>query len=229
MATSKGSERMQDRWGRLASLTGVLFGVVTIAAIVSGGETPDANASSAKVIAYYGTHRSEVETSSILFAFAFLFVVLWAASLRSYLRRTSSAEGLGALVLAGGVLMAAGALLGAGVEYGLAHQLRHLGPEAAQTVNFLSQELFLPILAGAFVFAIASGLAILRGAQLPNWLGWVVIVTGIAALVPPASFPALFVFVIWSIIVSVLMYTRTGAAEPASIGAEPRVGAEPVS
>jgi hypothetical protein len=169
------------------------------------------------VIAYYGTHRSEVETSSIIFAFAFLFVVLFAGSLRSYLRRTPSAEGLGALVLAGGVLMTAGATIGSGMEYGLAHQLHHLGPETAQTINLLSQEIFLPIVAGAFVFGVSSGLAILHGAQLPKWLGWVAIVMGIAVLIPPASFPALLAFAIWSIIVSILMYVRTGAPADASL------------
>jgi hypothetical protein len=61
---------MSDRLSRLAPLTGVIFAVLIVVAIISsGGETPDANASPAKVIAYYGTHRSEVETSAILFTF----------------------------------------------------------------------------------------------------------------------------------------------------------------
>ena len=178
------------------------------------------------MIAYYSTHRSETETSAILFALAFLVLVLFAGSLRSYLRRTSAAEGLSALVLAGAVLMAAGAITGAGVEYALAHRLQHLGPEAAQAVHFLSQELFLPVLAGAFVFALSSGLAILRGAPLPRWLGWVVVVLGIAAIIPPASFPALLGFVIWSVIVSILIYRRTGPATsalPADVPGPPGV------
>jgi len=202
---------MSDRVSRLGSLTGVLFALVVVAAAVTGGETPEANASAAKVIAYYGTHRSEIETSSILFAIAFLVIVLFAGSLRSYLRRTSSAEGLSALVLAGGVLMAVGAITGGAMEYGLAHNLHALSPTEAQTLNFISNEIFLPLLAGAFIFGIASGLAILRGAALPKWLGWVAIVMGIAAIIPPASFPALLGFVLWSLIVSILMYLRTGA------------------
>ena len=208
---------MTDRWSKLAPLTGVLFAVLAVVGVFSGGETPDANAGPAKVIAYYATHRSEVETSAILFALAFLVLVLFAGALRSYLRRTPGVEGLSALVLAGGVMMAVGALTGAGIEYALAHQLNHLGPQVAQTLNVLSNELFLPVLGGAFVFAICSGLAILRGAALPKWLGWVAIVLGIAVLIPPAGFPALLGFVIWSIIVSILMYRRTGA--PADTGA----------
>lgn len=218
---------MSDRLSRLAPLTGVAFVALAVAGIFSGGETPDANASPARVIAYYGSHRSEVETSAILFALAFLFMVLFAGSLRSFLRRTPAAEGLSALVLAGGVLMTAGATLGSGVEYGLAHNLSSLTPATAQTLNLLSNELFLPIIAGAFVFGIASGLAILRGAPLPRWLGWVVVVLGIAAIIPPASFPSLLGFVIWSLIVSILIYRRTGpttsvggaADAPSTLGA----------
>jgi hypothetical protein len=137
-------------------------------------------------------------------------LVLFAGSLRSYLRRTAAAEGLAAIVLAGAVLMAAGALITTAAEYGLAHNLSGLTPATAQTMNLISNELFLPLIGGAFLFAVAAGLAILRGARLPNWLGWVAIVLGIAALIPPAAFPGLIGFVIWSIVVSILMYRRTG-------------------
>jgi hypothetical protein len=136
--------------------------------------------------------------------------MLFAGALRSYLRRTDGAEGLGALVLAGGVLMAAGALIGSGIEYAIAHNLHSLTPQEAHTLNFIGQEMFLPVLAGAFTFGVCAGLAILRGAELPTWLGWVAIVLGIAALIPPSSFPALIGFVLWSAIVAVLMYRRSG-------------------
>ncbi len=208
---------MSDRWGRLAPLTGVLFGViVVVAAFTNNSETPEASASAAKVVSYYASHRSEIETSGILFAIAFLVVVLFAGALRSYLRRTAAAEGLGALVLAGAILMAAGAISATGLEYGLAHNLHDLSPETAKTLNFISSELFLPVLAGGFIFGVCSGLAILRGAALPKWLGYAAIVIGIATLVPPASFPALLAFVLWSIVVAILMYMRMGETVAAS-------------
>jgi hypothetical protein len=54
----------------------------------------------------------------------------------------------------------------------------------------------------------------------------VAIVMGIAALIPPAFFPMLIVFVIWSVVVSILMYLRTGAS--AGTGAEaPPVALQP--
>lgn len=210
---------MSDRWGRLAPLTGAAFAVLTVVAIfTSGEETPKAGAGVAKVVTFYATNRSEIETSDILFALAFLVLMLFAGALRSYLRRTDAAEGLGALVLAGGVLMAAGALIGSGVEYAIAHNLHSLTPQEAHTLNFLSQEMFLPVLGGAFVFGVCSGLAILRGAELPTWLGWVAIVLGVAALIPPSSFPALIGFVVWSAIVAILIYRRSGQATNTTAG-----------
>jgi hypothetical protein len=218
---------MSDRWGRLAPLTGVLFAVLTVAAIVANsGESPEASASGVKVLAYYTKHRSGVQTSAILFALAFLVVVLFGGALRSYLRRTPAAEGLGALVLAGAVLMAAGALPGSGVEYGLAHNIHSLGLQEARTLNLISDELFLGILAGGFIFGVCAGLAILRGAALPRWLGWAAIVIGIVTIVPPASMFALLAFIVWTVVVSILMYRRAGV--PAGTGAaSPPVAPQP--
>ncbi len=210
---------MPDRLSRFAPLTGAVFFVLTLAAIFTGGETPNANASVAKVVAYYASHRSAVETSAILIALAFLFLVLFAGSLRSYLRRTPGAEGLAALSLAGAVVMAVGALIVTGIEYGLAHHLRDLTPATTQTLSFLSNELFLVVIGGGLLFALPSGLAILRGAELPKWLGWVGVVLGIFFVIPFLIFPALLGTLVWTAIVSVLIYLRSGPASAAPAAA----------
>jgi hypothetical protein len=160
-----------------------------------------------KLVAYYETHSSEVKASSVLFALAFL---AFGAVLRSYARRSAATDGVSVLIVAGAVLTAAGSLTASGIEFGLAKEIHHLGPEAVKTLAFMGEEAaFLPIIGGAFIFAVGAGLAILRGAPLPRWLGWVAIVLGVLALIPPTSFPSLIGFAIWSVIVSVLVYKRT--------------------
>jgi hypothetical protein len=211
---------MTDRWSQRAPLTGVLFAMLVAASVVANSSyTPKTSASAAKVVSFYTEHHSAVETSGILIAFAYLVLVLYAGALRAYLRRT--AESLGTLVLAGGILMAAGGLLCAGIEYGLAYNLHNLSPEAAKTLNFISTELFLPVQAGEFVFGVCGGLAILRGAALPKWLGWVAIVIGVVVLIPSASFYALLAVAIWSVVVSILVYRRLRAPVGASTVPQP--------
>lgn len=70
--------------------------------------------------------------------------------------------------------------------------------------------LWFPLASGGFVFGIASGLAILRGAQLPIWLGWVAIVIGIVT-VTPAMLVGLVAYFVWAVIAGVLMWKRSGA------------------
>jgi len=205
---------MSPRLARYAPLTGVVFAVLTFIAFFSGGETPDSNASPAKVIVYYTQHRSEIETSAVLVAFAFLFAVFFAGALAGYLRRNGASAGLTGLVIGGAVLMAVGAGILAGVEYGLAHNLHYVGAQTAQTLNILNNQLFLPLVIGGCVIGISSGLAILATRSLPVWLGWVAIVLGIAAAIPPIGFFALLVLLVWTLVVSILVYMRTDAAEP---------------
>jgi hypothetical protein len=213
---------MSDRWTKLAPLTGVLFAALAVAAVfANSAESPDAKASGVRVVAYYTRHRSGIETAAILFALAFLVLVLFAGALRSYLRSAAAADALGALVLAGAVLMAAGAMPASGLEYGIAHNIHTLSLQEARTLNFVNQEIFLGILGGGFIFGLSAGIAILRSVALPRWLGWLAVVIGIVTIVPPASMFALLAFLVWSVIVSVLMYQRLGGPATSALTPQP--------
>lgn len=221
---------MSDRWGRRAPLVGLLFLVLIVIAIVGSGESPEASATPAQVVAYYTRQSSNVKTFDIVFIFAFLAFVLFGAALRAYLRRTARAEAAASLALAGSVLLSAGVVIGTSVELGLAENISHLTPSAAQALNLITDEIFVVALAGAFLFGLGSGIAILRGAALPKWLGWVAIVIGVAAVIPPVSVVALLALVLWTAVVSVLAYLRDGSgrgAPAARPGAEddPNTGA----
>jgi hypothetical protein len=205
-----------DRLSRYAPLTGVLYAVVAVVGIAVGEETLKSTASGPRVILHALAHRSTLEASDILFAIAFLVLVLFAGALRSYLRRTPGNDGLAALVLAGAVVMGVAAIMISGIEYGLVHHAERLSPDMARTLNFLTNEMFVPILAGAFILGVSAGLAIIRGAALPVWLGWVAIVLGIVALIPPIGFGAFIGFVIWSVIVGILIFIRYETPAPAA-------------
>jgi len=202
-----------DRLDRLAPLTGVVFAVLAVAAFGTASGAPSETASGTRVIAFYEAHGSSAKTSDYLWMFSLAFFLLFAGSLRGYLRRTPSAATLSSVVLAGAAVLTAGGCVYFGFDFALASVPSHLAPAAAQALNVLALKLFLPVSAGGLVFGIASGIAILRGAQLPNWLGWAAIVIGIAT----AGLIGLVAFIFWTATVSILIWKRSRT----DLGAQP--------
>ena len=205
---------MLSRWSRWTSLTGVLFVVlVVLGGPILEGSTPGSKATGTQVISFFETHRSRERASAILLTVAFIVFLFFASSVRSYLRRTPGVEGLAALVLAGAAVLVAGQTAGSGLIFALSDAPTRLSPGAAQSLNLLSNDMVLTSSAGFCVFGLASGLAILRGALLPRWLGWVAILIGVV-VVTPAEFVAVLMLAVWIIIVSVLIALRGAARNP---------------
>jgi hypothetical protein len=210
---------MSQRLSRLtAPVTGLLFVGVTLASVAISGNTPNSDASGAHVIAFYEAHRNSQRASDLLFVLAALFLVFFAGSLHGYLRSTAAAATASALMLVGAAVLAVGITVLAGLGYALADVPGHLGVGAAQALNVLSNDVFYTLLVGGCVFGIASAVAILRGAALPNWLGWVAVVIGVAMATPAFWISAIVLF-IWVLIVSALIYLRTAtvASEPVPV------------
>jgi hypothetical protein len=208
-----------DRWSRLAPLTGVVFAVLAVAAFASASGAPSATASGSRVIAFYEAHGSSARTSDYLWMFAFAFFLLFAGSLRNFLRRTPSAKALSSVVLAGAAALTVGATVYFGFDYALATVPSHLDPAAAQALNVLALKLFLPVAGASLVFGLASGLAILRGAELPKWLGWAAISIGIITATP-AGLLGVVALIFWTAIVSLLVWKRS-TANPQGFPAAP--------
>jgi hypothetical protein len=71
---------------------------------------------------------------------------------------------------------------------------------------------------GFGLFGVLGGLAVVAGRILPVWMGWVLFVIGIAALVPPISWFAFLATLLWVLIASIWM---TVQGPPAVEQAEP--------
>lgn len=196
---------------RLAPLTGVVYALLTLVAFGTASGAPGSSSSGAKVIAFYERHRTSARISDLLWMFAFAFLVLFAGTLRSHLRQRPSADGLSSVVLAGAAVFAAGAVIYFDFDFALAAVPGHLAPAAAQALNVLALNMQLAGAAGGFVFGIATGLAILRGASLPRWLGWAAIVIGLVAATP-GFIVSLVLFAVWAAIVAVMIWRRSSSA-----------------
>jgi hypothetical protein len=217
IVTIKEEDEMSDRWSRRAPLTAVIFAALAVAGfVISNGNSPNSDASGAKVIAYYQAHGSDSQTSDFFFVFAYIFFFFFAGSLRAHLR--AGAEALSAVSLAGATLLVAGIGLFGGTDLALADHPNLLTPDAAQALNLLNNDMFFPVAAGSCVFYISAGLAIVRSGALPKWLGWVAVVLGVIS-VSPAFFVGFLAAIPWALITGIVMYRRGGpvTAAPAPI------------
>jgi len=214
----------------LAPLTGILAAALFVAGILLSGNTPDSDASGAKVVAYYLTHKSDQTTSAFLFMYGSLFLILFAAALRSGLRGTDrAADGPATLAFGGALVMATGIMLLSGVTYALAAKPGALAPAAAQAVNVLNNGVWFPFIVGQAALLLGAGAAILRGRALPSWLGWVAIVLGVVSATPVGWF-AFLIAQLWVIVVAILLArrasaTRADAAKSGDVVAEAPAGA----
>jgi hypothetical protein len=205
---------MFDRWTRFAPLTGIVFVALMVAAFAVGGRTPGVHATGLKVLSYYKAHHSEQMASDSLGALGVVFLLFFAAALRTYLRRIEDARALAALGFGGAVVLGIGFAIFGALSWALADARNTLDPSAAQALNVLSNDFFWPFAVGVTVFGIGYGLAIARSGALPRWLGWIAFLLGILGMTP-ISFIAFLALLAWSLATSTLVYkrsARSGAA-----------------
>ena len=217
-AANERINEMSDRWSRLAPLTGVLFVALVVAANVLTGSTPGSKATATKVITFYHSHRAREDTAAYLTGLSLFVGLFFYGLLRSHLRRVAATERLAAIAFAGAVLFAVGGGLSAGITLTLADVPTRLDASSAQALNLLRNDLtvFL-LLAGIAVLLFASGLAIVRTALLPRWLGWFALAFGVVGLTP-AGFVSFLAVGVWTLGVSIVLYMRAARPDAAATG-----------
>jgi hypothetical protein len=205
---------MSDRLNRLAPLTGVVLIALLVAGGALIGNEPKSGATAARVISFYHSHRTKIELSAYLTGLSVFFGLFFYGLLRDRLGRAESARRLASTAFAGAVTFAVGGTLSAGTMIALADVPGKLGAGAAQALNVLENDLALfADGVGIAVLLMGSGLAILRGRQLPTWLGWAAIAFSVASLLP-VRFVDLPLAAIWTLTASILLFRRGGASLP---------------
>lgn len=195
---------------RPAPLIGIAAAAAGFAAFGASQAGPGTASPGKPVIAFYVAHRSGALTSDYLWGVAFACFLLFAASLRGHLRTVPGEGGLATLSLVTAAVATTGAATYFGLDAALATSARTLSPPAAQGLNVLALNMFLPLAVGGLTYGIATGVAIIRSGALPRWLAVSALVVG-ASFASPAGVVAVPLLLLWAAIAGVYAYRRPPA------------------
>ncbi len=199
---------------RLAPLTGIVFAVLLVVTF-STPSTPGVHDTGAQVIQHYNAHHGAHLLGDLAGGLGVVFFLFFISSLRSFFKDKEGADGLSMAAFAGGILIAVGGAIFTSLDVALIDARHDITPQAAQAINVLSNDFFFPFEIGLIVFSLCIGLAIIASGALPKWLGWVMVVIGVVAFTPVGFF-GFFVVLLWSAIVAILIYRRTGTPAAAT-------------
>jgi hypothetical protein len=201
---------------RFVPLLGALFVLLVVIGFLVAGDTPNVNATGAKVRSDYDSEAQHQISAYLvaLGAVSFLFFgAYWRTVLRT-LHRSGRTTALAAL--AGAITAATGLGVSSLIHSALAEaaQKSQVSDQALQALNALDNWSFYPFAVGLGVFVLASGIALLRGRPfLPSWMGWVAVVLGVVSLIPFVGFVGALATGIWLIVLSLMLFARWDAVE----------------
>jgi hypothetical protein len=208
-------------WSRLGVLGGV-YAVLFLIANVLIGNQPGTGATGTTIVSYYHTHRTAETAGVFVAALAVVALTFFLASLRHTLSRTDEGRFLANVVTAGGAVYAVGLMLMAALMVALVDAANNHLAGPVQTLNLLSNDLWVPVVVGLSLLGLGTGVSALRSATLPTWLGWGSVVFGVLALAGPAGAIAFLLAPVWALVTGIVIMrssrTTTVVADPAPAG-----------
>lgn len=206
------------RLERFAPLAGPAFLVLAVVTFALVGDTPSNDDSTAEVVSYWQENDGEQMAGAGLGGLAALLLVWFGGSLRQAIARDEGRDGrLAALAFAGTVIAAVGLLAFSGFAFVAAETAGDVPGEVTQTLSVLNNDFFFPLAGGIVLLLLASGLAFVRLAVLPRWLGWLSLGLAVLALTP-AGFVAFLATIVWVAAVGIVLFLR-GEGAPVAAGA----------
>jgi len=196
----------------LVPLTGVAFIVVGIVGFLIGGEPKSADEPVNEVVDFYLDNKDSVQIGAVFGVAAGAILIFFGAYLRKVLRAAAGeGEMLSLVSFIGLVMVALGFAIDGTIAFSLAEAADDIDPIAVQSLQALWDNDFLPIMLGVLAFLWATGISVIRSGALPKWLGWVMILLGIAGITP-IGFAAFLGAAILVPVIGILLSLRARSA-----------------
>jgi hypothetical protein len=159
--------------------------VLGIVSFIVGGEPKSADDPVREIVDYYVDNKDSVEAAAFIAMAATALLIFFGAYLRRVLHAAGGeGEMLSLVAFAGLLVVGVGFAIDTTIAIALAEAADDVDPVAVQALQALWDNDFVPIALGVLLFLWATGLAVIRTGVLPKWLGWVMLVLGLAALTP---------------------------------------------
>jgi len=174
-----------------------------------------------KIVTYYANHHDSITALVFIVAFAMVAFAFFMSSVRRAVSRSGTDGGyLSIVAIIGAAVYIGGFLIGSLVELALADAGRAHDGSVTQTLNFLQQDEWVPVVVGLSITALATGIAGLRNHTLPRWLAWASVGLGVVALAGPAGGIAFLITPLWTLALGIVLlrrgaHTTTSSESPA--------------
>jgi len=223
------SDERLPAWQRVGAACGIGAVVVLVAATLIVPQPPKADASTAKILAYYIDHRHLLLFSQWLTGLGIALFLWFVGSLRgAWAQEPGSPGELSAVAFGGGVALAAGALAGTGVNLTLTYLARNI-QNSVDLVRalYIGQALTFTIVFFAGAVFLAGGGLLIRRLGAP-WLGAIGLLIaifdlfaagavsdfkGLRSPTGPLPFAAFIALLAWVLATSIIILTRLGRGE----------------
>jgi hypothetical protein len=206
------------RWAALGGVVYVVLFVVGTMFLYSGA--PSGDDAPGKFTAWFSDagHRDRIHTGWVLVGLSIVFLLWFIAALRRSVAATDRVGILTSIVGLGGGVYAAVALAAVGLEDGIKTMsddtFQHrVYPPLIHAADDASWVMHASGAAGLAMMIVAASYMFMSRGTWPRWAGWLGIVVGILTLASVAFFPQ-FLFLLWILIVSLLMFFRPERYEP---------------
>jgi hypothetical protein len=191
---SSGGKVMTNRWTRTSALTGVVFVVILVPAVLVTSGSPGSNASALM--------------GALLSILAVVFGLFFYGYLRAFFPSRPGMEWLSALFFGGAIVFGTGGALAGGVDAVLGDSPASLSATSLQLLNTMAMDLNAAMItSGLAILYLSAGFIIYRsGASPPGWRGsWLL---GVLAASFVLTFFALVATALWVLFVSISLASR---------------------